>query len=693
MGNAIRRRYSVFEVDACERRASAGSLVRQNDSKESESGKYVLKFNVKPERHSVAWNQSFPKFIGMADIEAPLFEEDNRASMDIICVLDTSGSMSGTRISLLRKSVRRLVRGVKSKDRIALVEFNTNFKVLLDLTRMDIEGKEKAKTIVKGLRAVGGTHLSGGLLEGMKMVKRQRGNNWSEVCSILLFTDGEANAGIRDTAGILAAVEQEAGLGKLGKSLPSGDPEKWSVDEVCRWLEYKDLDLGDVLANVKAMKIDGQILMHDLTEEMLEEDLKVSRLHTSKFLREMEKLRQGEDERVEVLTALPQSFTINTFGYGSSHNADLLETLAEKFDGMYYYVKGVDSINEGFANCLGGLMSTVATNMKLRLTPMNGATNLKVLNDFVVMSKNSILTVNIGDIQSEEKRHILFEVDLPKAKTSIKKETYCSVKLSYDNIIATEKDILLSSMDLNYDRVSSNRDTFVDEQYNRIIAGEALRKADDFGRIGQLDKARGMLDKAMGTVKLSKSCKSRMSKNLLSDMAETKKGYATKSEYSTWGKHITKQNAVCLRRERAAKSTDVFGQHRTQATYMNVKKIHTVALFNDSCSDDSDEAESKSTNARIRAFSARNKKPCQINKSINNHARFSLNKEAATALRNRNKQYVSFQDFMRSLPPSNVKPSKHESPKGAELAFPIASLEQCSGESGTTPTEENKSSK
>merc|ERR1711920_76043 len=246
--------------------------------------------------------------------------------------------------------------------------------------------------------------------------------------------------------------------------------------------------------------------------------------------------------------------------------------------------------------------------------------------------------------------------------------------------------------DLNYNSVSSNRDTFVDEQYNRIIAGEALRKADEFGRIGQLEQARGMLDKAMGTVKSSRSCKSRMSKNLLSDMAETKKGYATKSEYRTWGKHITKQNAVCLRRERAAKSSDVFGQHRTQATYMNVKKIHTVAQFNDSCSDDSDEAESKSTNSRIRAFSMKNKKPSH-NWSVINPPRFSLNKDAGTALRNRKKQYVSFQDFMRSLPPSNIKPSTPETPKGAELAFPIARLEQCSGSGGTMPTEENKSSK
>jgi len=694
MGNELNRRQSGSEIDAREEDVEAKvTTITINGLKVNGPMKYVLEFNVTPERDSVAWNQAFPKFIGMADIKAPLFQEDNRASMDIICVLDTSGSMSGPRISLLRKSVRRLVRGVKSNDRIALVEFSSNFKVLLDLTKMDLKGKDTAKKIVKNLRANGGTHLSGGLLEGMKIVKRRPLSTSNEVCSILLFTDGEANSGIRDTPGILAAVEQEAGLEKLGKALPSGDPEKWSVDDVCHWLEYKDLDLGDVLANVKAMKIDGQILMHDLTEDMLEEDLKVSRLHTSKFLREMEKLRQGEDENVEVPDALPLACTINTFGYGSGHNSDLLEKLAERFDGMYYYVKDVNSINEGFATCLGGLMSTVATNIQLNITPLNGAKNLRILNDFVVTSNNSIITANVGDIQSEEKRHILFEVDIPMLKAPIDKETYCSIKLSYDNTITSNKDILLSLLELNRGKVTNKRDPVVDEQYNRIVAGEALRKADEFGRLGQLEQARGMLDRAMGTVNTSNSSTTRMSRNLVNDMAETRKGYLTFDDYRKWGKNYTKQNVSCLRQERAVKLTDNHRQYLTQSTYMNVSKIHSVEQFADSCSDDSDEGESSMTTNR-RAFSMRNKKPFQNgNKHANRFSLATLAKDTRTNASSQNAQYVNFQDFMRGLSKSEVKPSKLESPKGAQLAFSNIPLYQKSPdlEIGTRPTKEIKS--
>merc|ERR1719510_542432 len=114
---------------------------------------------------------------------------------------------------------------------------------------------------------------------------------------------------------------------------------------------------------------------------MLEEDLKVNRIHRAKFMRALDKLREGDEEEEEAPPP-PISCTINTFGYGSRHNTDLLEKLAERFDGLYYYVKDSEAIKEGFAACLGGLMSTVATQLKLTLNPMNEAKNVKLLSEF-----------------------------------------------------------------------------------------------------------------------------------------------------------------------------------------------------------------------------------------------------------------------------------------------------------------------
>lgn len=650
----------------------------------SDPKNYSLIINAKPERDSVAFNQNISKFIGMVDIEAPLFEDAERAPIDIYCVVDTSGSMSGDRISLLRKSLRRLVRGVQSKDRLALVEFASSYQVLLELTKMDEKGKDKAKKIVKKLRASGGTHLSGGLLQGLKMVKKRVPATANEVCSILLFTDGEANSGIRDTAGILAAAEQEAGMGKFGKVMPGGDPEKWSVDDVCQWLAYKELDLEDLVTNVKKMKIDGQILMHDLTEDMLEEDLKVSRLHTAKFLREIEKLREGEEAQEKQLDC-----TINTFGYGSSHNSDLLEKLAERFDGMYYFIKDTDAINEGFATCLGGLMSTVATNLQLSLTPLNGAKKVHILNDFVVKTQDGVTTATLGDIQSEEKRHILFEVDLPEAKAEIGSDTYCSVKLSYENTISSKTNVLLSLMEVKREKVTGKRDEMVDEQYNRVVVAQALHNADELGRVGQLEQARASLDHAMVTVRSSRSSCTPMSRNLVSDMTETKKGYASIKDYRKWGKNYTKQNRSCYRRERSVLVSDRSNQYATQRTYVNVSKIKAVTQFNNSCSDDSDSADEVLSKHRTRAVSLRSieapkTKTPKPRQSVYARSKIRTPASASTRVRsrrsnkktkgrtNQKNQYVDFRDFMskntKSTPKAKRKPA---SPKPAK-AKPVS---------------------
>jgi len=577
-----------------------------SDNIKNNSKDYILTLKATPERESVSFDKSSPNFIGMVDIEAPLFENVERAAVDIVCVVDTSGSMGGERISLLRKSLRRLIKGLQSRDTLAIVSFSRQSEVLLKLTKMDESGKEQAKNVVKKkLKSRGGTNLSGGLLEGLKMVKQRIPNTANDVCSILLFTDGEANYGIQDTEGIVAAAEKEAGMAKMGKVMPEGDPEQWSVSNVCQWLVLKDLDLEVVITNVRTLKIDGQILMHDLTEEMLEEDLKVPRLHTAKFLREIERLREGEEEKA-VAEKVQLDCTINTFGYGSRHNSDLLEKLAERFDGMYYFIKDTDSIKEGFATCLGGLMSTVATNLQLSLKPTNGAANIKVLNDFAVSTENGSVTANLGDIQSEEKRHILFEIDLPKIWAESDVATYCSVRLSYENKITTKSDTLISLMKLRRQGVTGKRIEIVDEQYNRVVVAKALQTADELGRVGQLAEARASLDTAMKSVSYSRSCRTPMSRGLVIDMAHTMRGYASLKDYRKWGKQYSKQNRSCYRRERSVRVNDIDGRYTTQSRFMNLSKRKAVTQFNLSCSDDSsDSNDDQFTNRRIRALSMR----------------------------------------------------------------------------------------
>ncbi len=57
---------------------------------------------------------------------------------------------------------------------------------------------------------------------------------------------------------------------------------------------------------------------------------------------------------------IQDSFTLNTFGYGSDHDADLMDDLAKLKDGTFYFIEKVDDVGDCFADCVGGLISVVA---------------------------------------------------------------------------------------------------------------------------------------------------------------------------------------------------------------------------------------------------------------------------------------------------------------------------------------------
>jgi len=546
-------------------------------SPSSLSDGYKLQLKAQPECDEVKCSEVKEGFLGMATISAPAYQKNERASMDCICVLDTSGSMDGGRISLVRKSVRRLVRGVQSQDRVAIVEFNTQIRVLLPLTAMDGNGKDRAMIIIKNMTATGGTNLSGGLLKGLELVKRRIERR--EVCSILLFTDGEANDGIRDIPGILRAAEDAIGMPKTQKTIPQGDPARWNVDEVLQWLVAIEMDFPNLVAKCQELKIDGQILMHDITEEALENDLEMKRIHWPKFLREVEKLREGDLGEKKAPVSNPLACTIHAFGYGTDHNSDLLTKLSRRFDGMYYYIKDGDAVKAGFATCLGGLMATVGTNIKLSMTPLN-CKGLSILSDQSTTLNKKEIIVNIGDIQSEEERDIIFKFDLPKAKAKVGKLAYVDIMLTYTNTITKRSDTLGTRIVVIRGKLTTKRDLLLDAQNNRVITAKALTEADVLAKTGKMREARELLQRVIDEIYGSISGNNSISKTLISDLESTMKGYRTVSVYENWGQHFGQQVGYCHAAQRCANAT-------RQPQYAHCTNYDVFDDFDRSCSQDS----------------------------------------------------------------------------------------------------------
>jgi len=129
-----------------------------------------------------------------------------RRGLDLVAVLDSSGSMNGQAFELLQKAllflVQQLYDGNDSTkdegDRLGIVAFNDESQIVLPLTLMNIEGKARANTAINSLRASGGTNLSAGLFQGLDLVKKRK--HARPVTSVLLLTDGLSNKGILDSS-------------------------------------------------------------------------------------------------------------------------------------------------------------------------------------------------------------------------------------------------------------------------------------------------------------------------------------------------------------------------------------------------------------------------------------------------------------------------------------------------------------
>ena len=130
-----------------------------------------------------------------------------RAPLDLALVIDRSGSMSGDPLKAALESSVRIIQGLRSDDRIAVVAFDDHVQVVQPLVAVG-----DAHDLVNRVRQIdsgGSTALFDGWQEGVKQlapfVKKER------IARVILLTDGQANHGLVDEAKIFEHVAKASG--------------------------------------------------------------------------------------------------------------------------------------------------------------------------------------------------------------------------------------------------------------------------------------------------------------------------------------------------------------------------------------------------------------------------------------------------------------------------------------------------
>ncbi len=119
--------------------------------------------------------------------------ELERPPLNITLVMDTSGSMSGEAIILLRETGKIIASKLRAGDVVSMVEWDTENTWVL--AGYHVSGPNDAMLIdeIDALMAGGGTDLNGGLLSGYELAQATFDPN--ALNRLVLISDGGANAG------------------------------------------------------------------------------------------------------------------------------------------------------------------------------------------------------------------------------------------------------------------------------------------------------------------------------------------------------------------------------------------------------------------------------------------------------------------------------------------------------------------
>jgi len=237
-----------------------------------------------------------------------------RAPLDLLCIVDRSGSMSGSGIRLVKETLDFILSNLQENDCFSLISYANDVTVDFGLNNMTRVNLASASRICESLTAGGHTNLSDGIYGGIReLIERQR---IGSIQSILLMTDGQATT---------------------GDLLP---------DVICA-------NIKQLLADVKC------------------------------------------------------PVTIHTFGYGGDHNEELLSKISQEGNGMYYYIENSDSIGKAYANCLGGIMTTVIQNPSIIIN-LPTMTFCQVYGDVIVenVSPTSI-KITTRELQKGEQKDFI----------------------------------------------------------------------------------------------------------------------------------------------------------------------------------------------------------------------------------------------------------------------------------------------
>jgi Ca-activated chloride channel family protein len=126
-------------------------------------------------------------------VDVPEIRAEVRPPMEVVLVVDTSGSMAGSKIESARAAATTLVRSLKDGDMVALDSFSDEARTLVAPTRLDMHTRDAIVRQIAQLTPAGSTNMFSGLsLAESQMAAAPASHGLRR---IVMISDGIANVG------------------------------------------------------------------------------------------------------------------------------------------------------------------------------------------------------------------------------------------------------------------------------------------------------------------------------------------------------------------------------------------------------------------------------------------------------------------------------------------------------------------
>jgi len=154
-------------------------------------------------------NASTGEFTLLLSAKGVALHADDRPPLNLVFSVDTSGSMHGERLDLLKQSMYALAGQLRAGDVISMVEWSTVQSVILNGYAVTGPYDDSLVSAIGGLNANGGTDFHGGLMVAYDLAKASYIGDG--INRVIIISDGGANAGITDLNLIANAAAAEDG--------------------------------------------------------------------------------------------------------------------------------------------------------------------------------------------------------------------------------------------------------------------------------------------------------------------------------------------------------------------------------------------------------------------------------------------------------------------------------------------------